>query len=125
MYLMITDGKTTYGEISILTESGYGMNNDLKFIDVHGWVSIEKYTDFLLKHDSSQWKHIMETFSKIQNIRGLFHEQKQLWPSTSYNAIKKDTPLSEMYETMGKIKDIIVKMFEEDFKELNLYWNED
>lgn len=48
MYLMITDGNTTYGEISIATENC--INNDNSWsIDVHGWVSIKKYTDFLFK----------------------------------------------------------------------------
>lgn len=124
MYLMITDGKTTYGEISITTENC--INNDNSwFIDIHSWVSIKKYTDFLLKHDSKQWKHIMEMFDKLQGIRGIFFEQKGLWPSESYNAIRKDESLSKLYKIEGEIKDTIIEMFKKDFEELNLYWNED
>lgn len=124
MYLMITDGNTTYGEISIATENC--INNDNSWsIDVHGWVSIKKYTDFLLKQDYNQQKHIIEVFDKLQNIRGIFFEQKELWPSESYNAIRKDEPLSKLYKIEGEIKDTIIEMFKKDFEELGLFWSVD
>lgn len=123
MYLMITDGNTTYGEISILAE--HKINDDTLYIDVHGYINIKKYTDFLLKHDSNQWKYITEVFDKLQGIRGIFFEQKQLWPSESYNAIRKDEPLSKLYKIEGGIKDTIIEMFKKDFEELGLFWRVD
>lgn len=124
MYLKITDGKNTYGEISIYTRETIG--NKLGYVkDISCWINIKNYTEFLLKHDPAEYDYIIEVFSKLQEIRGLFFEQRNLWPEICHKRIDKFAPLSELYEVESSIYNTIKTIFAEDFEKLDLFFNVD